>query len=70
MQKVPACMSRWRPMTSSASQGNSFKLEEGRFTLDVQKKFFSLRGGEAVEQVAQKSCGCPIPARGRGVGNR
>lgn len=40
-------------MTSSASQGNSFKLEEGRFILDVQRKFFNLRGGEAVEQVTR-----------------
>jgi len=31
-----------------------------RFRLDVGGSF-SLRGGEALAQTAQRSCGCPIP---------
>jgi len=34
-------------------------LKEGRFRLDVRKKFFSERG-ETLAQVAQRSCGCPL----------
>jgi len=32
----------------------------GRFRLDVRRKFFT-QGGDALEQVAQGGCGCPIP---------
>ncbi|PKU43552.1 hypothetical protein llap_6156 [Limosa lapponica baueri] len=39
----------WRDST----MGNGFKLEEGRI--------FYYEGGETLEQVAQRSCGCPIP---------
>ena len=31
-----------------------------RFRLDTGRKFFT-QGGEALEQVAQGGCGCPIP---------
>ena len=34
--------------------------KDGRFKLDTKKKFFYDEGGEALEQVAQSSCGCPI----------
>ena len=37
------------------------KLRQGRFRLDNRKKFFT-EGGDALEQVAQGGCGCPIPA--------
>ena len=58
---------------------NVFKLKEGRFGLDIGKKFFTQRvvrhwhrlPREAVnvpslEKVTQKSCGCPIPIDAQG----
>jgi len=32
--------------------------------LDIGKKFFE--GGEALAQVAQRSCGCPLPGNVQG----
>lgn len=34
-----------------------FKLQEGKFSLDIWKKFFIVK----VEQIARRSCGYPIP---------
>jgi len=39
------------------SRGNSFKLDEGRFRIEI---FYS-QGGEVLAQAAQRSCGRPIP---------
>ena len=36
-----------------------FKIKEGRFKLDIRRKFFT-QGDVAQEQVAMRSCGCSI----------
>ena len=36
------------------TRGNGFKLKEGRFRLDIRKKFFYNKGGEALEQVPRE----------------
>jgi len=39
-------------------RGNAFRLNEGRFRL--KKEIFYHDGGEALAQVAQRSCGCTL----------
>ena len=45
---------------SDKIRGDSFKLKEGSFRLDVRSKLFT-QDGEALGQSAPRSCGCPIP---------
>ena len=40
-------------------RGNIFKLKEGRFRL--KEEILPCESGEALEQVSQRSCGCPLP---------
>ena len=42
------------------TRGNSSKLQEGR-QIRYKEEFFYDAGGEALEQVAQRSCGHPLP---------
>ena len=53
-------------------RGNSFKLKEGRFRSRCKEEILYCEGGETLEQVAQISCGCPLPGSvqgqvGRGI---
>ena len=45
------------------TRGNS--LKEGRFSLGIRQLFYN-KGGEALERVAQRGGGCPIPGNTQG----
>lgn len=40
---------------------NGFKLRDDRFRVGVKKNCFYCEDGKALEQVAQRCCGFPIP---------
>jgi len=48
---------------SDRTRGNGCKLKEGRFRLE---EILHHEGGETLEQVAQRSCGCPLPGSVQG----
>jgi len=49
---------------SDRTRGNGLKLKESRFRL--KKEILYDEGGEALAQVAQRSCGCPLPGSVQG----
>jgi len=51
---------------SDRTRRHSFKLNKGGFILRYKKEILHYGGGEALEQVAQRSCGCPLPGSVQG----
>ena len=46
---------------SDRTRGIGFKLKEGRFRFRNKKEIIFYGSGETLAQIAQGSCGCPLP---------
>jgi len=44
------------------TSGIGFKLKDGRFRLNIRKKFFYYKGSKAPKHLGQRGGGCLIPA--------
>lgn len=46
--------------SSGRTKGNSSRLKQWKFRLNIKKKHFTIKDDEALQQVAQNICGCSI----------
>ena len=51
---------------TNRTRHSGFKLKKGRLNFDIGKTCFYNKPGETLEQVAQRSCGCPIAGNVQG----
>ncbi|KAK4828803.1 hypothetical protein QYF61_000860 [Mycteria americana] len=57
----------FRRACCNKTRAKCLKRKEGRFRLDIRKKFFYIEGGETLEQVAQRGGRSPIPGNIQGL---